>query len=263
MESKDNLYNIKAQLKSNNSDNKFRELKSDYFIQLLFNIIPKAKSLELVKYNKYMQKRININITVYKDYSEIYSPIEIEIITKIKKYENDKFINIEEKDKNYYHIYFNDNKEKEIKRTYLNVDDKVSKINIIIDYQVKSFYRLFSFCYIIEFINFKKFYRNNITNMSWMFNRCFSLKEINFTNFNTNNVTTMSGMFYICNSLKELDLSNFNTNNVTDMSAMFFGCTKLKELIVTNFNTNNVTDMHSMFLGCSSLNLSKFNHIFN
>ena len=69
MESKDNLYNIKAQLKSNNSDNKFRELKSDYFIQLLFNIIPKRKSLETIKYNEYIQKRIGIDFNNYKDYS--------------------------------------------------------------------------------------------------------------------------------------------------------------------------------------------------
>jgi len=263
MESKDNINNTKVQFKSKDSNNKFRDLKSDYFIQILFHIISKNKSLELIKYNKYIQKRINININDYKDYVEIYSPIEIEVIPKLKKYENDKFINIEEADKKYYHIYFNNNKKKEINRTYLNADDKVSKINIIIDYQVKSFYRLFSLCYIIESINFKKFYRNNITNMNFMFNRCYSLKEINFTNFNTDNVTDMSGMFYICNSLKELDLSKFNTNNVTDMSAMFFGCIKLKELNLTNFNTNNVTDMHSIFMGCSSLNLSKFRHIYN
>ena len=76
-----------------------------------------------------------------------------------------KFINIKEKDKEYYHIYFNDNKEKEIKRKNLNEDDKVTKINIIIDYQVTSFSYLFSDCKSIESINFKKFYRNNIIDM--------------------------------------------------------------------------------------------------
>ena len=43
-------------------------------------------------------------------------------------------------------IIYNDNKEKEIKSTYLNAYDKVSKINIIIDYQFTSFYGLFYKC---------------------------------------------------------------------------------------------------------------------
>ena len=36
----------------------------------------------------------------------------------------------------YYHIYFNNN---EIKRNYLDKNDNVEKLNIIIDYQIKSF----------------------------------------------------------------------------------------------------------------------------
>ena len=68
----------------------------------------------------------------------------------------------------------------------------------MIDYQVKSFYELFDDCKCIESINFKKFYRNNITDMSWMFDGCSSLKELNLNNFNTNNVTGMSGMFFGC-----------------------------------------------------------------
>ena len=57
----------------------------------------------------------------------------------------------------YYHIYFNDNKE-EIKRNYLNENDNVTKLKIIIDYQVKSFDSLFSNCECIEYICFKKFF---------------------------------------------------------------------------------------------------------
>ena len=79
----------------------------------------------------------------------------------------------------------------------------MKKIKIIIDYQVKSFNKLFFKCYCIESINFKKFYRNNIIDMSWMFNGCSSLKELNLTNFNTNNVTDMGEMFCGCKSLKE------------------------------------------------------------
>ena len=52
---------------------------------------------------------MNININDYKEYSEKYSPIEIEI--KLMENEYGKFINIKEEDKKYYHIYFNNNEE--------------------------------------------------------------------------------------------------------------------------------------------------------
>ena len=48
-----------------------------------------------------------------------------------------EFINIKEEDKKYYHIYFNDNKKKEIENTSLNIDNNAYKISIIIDYQIK------------------------------------------------------------------------------------------------------------------------------
>ena len=60
--------------------------------------------------------RINISIKDYKKCSElIYSSIEIEIKPVKNKY--GKFINIDEGNEKYYHIYFNNNKE-EIKRNY-------------------------------------------------------------------------------------------------------------------------------------------------
>jgi len=262
MEHKDASSKIKDQeiLKLINSNNKLKNLKSDYFIQKFFGYIYKRKSLEIIKCNKSIQKRMNININHYKEYSEIYSSIEIEIKPKENKY--GKFINFYEYEKKYYHIYYNDDKKEEIKSTCLYENDKISKINIIIDYHITSFKELFSCCICIESIYFKKFYRNNITNMNCMFNCCLSLKELNLNNFNTINVTDMSFMFFRCSSLKELNLNNFNTNNVTNMSFMFSWCSSLKELNLNNFNTNNVTYMSNMFYECSSLkelNLNNFN----
>ena len=148
-----------------------------------------------------------------------------------------RFINIKEGDEEYYHIYYNDNKKEEIKSTSLNENDKISKINIIIDYQVESFYELFNYCYCVESICFKKFYRNSVTDMNYMFWGCSSLKELNINNFNTNNVTNMGGMFYGCSSLKELNLNNFNTNNVTYMRWMFSKCSdELKLKLKSKFN---------------------------
>ena len=65
-------------------------------------------------------------------------------------------------------------------------------IKIIINYQVKSYNKLFNYCGYVNSINFRKFIRNNIIDMSYMFRWCSSLKELNFSNFNTNNVIDMN-----------------------------------------------------------------------
>ena len=88
------------------------------------------KSLEIIKYNKIIQKRINIDINNYKECSEKYSSIEIEIIPMKNRY--GEFIFIKENEKEYYHIYFNDNKKEEIKKTSINENNNISKINIIV-----------------------------------------------------------------------------------------------------------------------------------
>jgi len=106
-----------------------------------------------------MQKRINIDISHYKDYSEKFSSIELEIIPVKNKY--GPFIKIKDTYKEHFHIYFNENKENEIKSISINENDNVSKINIIIDYQVESFCNLFRQCVCIESIYFKKFFRKN------------------------------------------------------------------------------------------------------
>ena len=257
-----NSENSKKEVKEINKTrlkNKLYNLKSVYFIKKIMFNIPKNIFLEIIKYNKYLQNRLNLKINDYKECCEKYSSIEIEIIPAKNKF--GEFLRIKKENAKYYHIYFNNNKE-EIKRTHLNKEDNVSKIWIKIVYQITSFQDLFNYCVCIESINFKKFYRNNITNMSYMFHGCSSLKELNLSNFNTNNVTNLSFMFGGCSSLNELNLSNFNTYNVTDMNFMFHMCLSLEELNLSNFNTNKVISMNCMFFGCSSLkevNLSSFN----
>ena len=46
----------------------FKNLKNDYFLQLLFNILVKKKLLHIIKYNKNIKNRINIRIKEYKEY---------------------------------------------------------------------------------------------------------------------------------------------------------------------------------------------------
>ena len=140
--------------KENNKENEsakpnpiIEKIKSRYILSKIYDNMSKKKKLIIVKYNKRIQNRLNLSIQDYKEYCEI----EIEIIPIKDKY--GKFIYIKEKDKLYYHIYFNDNK-KEIKNKYeIKEGDKVKKIKIIIDYQIKSFEKLFYDCECIESID--------------------------------------------------------------------------------------------------------------
>ena len=118
----------------------------------VFNNLEKKRTLDIIKYNKILNKRINIDINDYKNYSETNTSIEIEIKPCKNKY--GEFINIYDKDKSYFHLYFNNNKE-EVKRNNFDENDNVKFIKIIIDYKIKSFYNLFYRCYCIESIYFK------------------------------------------------------------------------------------------------------------
>ena len=147
MDLKDKINTEKKIEKLNKSKNIFINIKSDYFIQKLFAYMQSGITLKIIKCNNNIKKRLNININDYKYFSEKYSSIKLEIISIQNEY--GPFI--------------------KIKKTKLNKEDNVSKINIIIDYQIKSFKDLFFYCKCIESIKFTKFYRNDITDMSWMF----------------------------------------------------------------------------------------------
>ena len=236
-----------------------QQIKSIYILKNILHYLSKKRVLLIIRYNKKIQNRLNLNFNNFKEYSKLYSTIEIELIPIENKYSN--IINISKEYEPYYHIYFNDNKE-ETKKNYIEEKDIIKIINIKIEHQIKSFKGLFSYCKYIKSINFKQFSRSGITDMSEMFRECISLEKIYLSNFNTENVTNMSYMFSWCKALKELNLSNFNTNNVTNMSYMFIGCSSLEKINLSNFNTNNVINMNLMFSKCSALkdiNLSNFN----
>ena len=74
----------------------FKNLKSDYFLIKLFDIMKKNKSLNIMKYNKNLKNRLNISIKDYKEYCQLYSSIEIELKLIDNKYS--KFINISDKE---------------------------------------------------------------------------------------------------------------------------------------------------------------------
>ena len=252
----DRIRQVIRKTEDGTNNNLFRNIKNKYLLKLIFNYLKKEKLLNIIRYNKEIQNRLEININDYIKCSKI----EIEIILwEGEKYLPFDFINVNKEDEPYFHIYFDDS-EKEIKKYSLNKEN-VNKIKVIIDYEVKSLRKLFYLCYKNKKITFKKFHRYDIKDMGYMFGECQGLIELNLSNFNTNNVTDMSGMFYNCPYIKELNLTNFSTNQVNNMSRMFQGCKSLKKLNLSSFNTNNVTDMYLMFAFCESLenlNLSNF-----
>ena len=147
------------------------KIKSIFILNKILSKFSRIRLLKLIKYNKNIQKKLNINIKKYRT-------IEIEIIPSDSF---GQFINIDKENEKYCHIYFNDNdNEKKIKK--LTSTDKVTKIKIILDYEIKSFANLFSdYCH--KKIIFKNFIRNDINNMRYIFSNWKCLYILIYLNF--------------------------------------------------------------------------------
>ena len=116
--------------KKGNKGNSLENIESKYILQLIFSNLLENILLPLVKYNKNIQEKLDKGINDYKNYKKVI----IEILP-INKTDKTTFINYK-KGKQYYHIYFNDEKE-EKHRNYFNKDENITKIKIIIDEQIK------------------------------------------------------------------------------------------------------------------------------
>ena len=64
-----NSINQKSKIK--NLNNILNNIKSVYFLQKVFNNIVKIKRLEITKYNKKLQKKLDLSINDYKEYSQL------------------------------------------------------------------------------------------------------------------------------------------------------------------------------------------------
>ena len=129
-------------------------IKNIYKIKQIFCYLDKRKALQIIRYNKKIQIKLNLELKDYKKFFEEYNKIIIEIIPIEKLYGSYTIINISDKYKDYYHIYFNDDYKTEIKKNTLRQEYNTKKINIIIDYQIKSFSELFKNLVYINKINF-------------------------------------------------------------------------------------------------------------
>ena len=224
------------------------KIRSKLIIKTIFQNIKENKLLQLIKYNKKIQNKLNISIGNYREYNQIQIQLKLdkEYIT-IKK-----FINFEIINKKYIHIYANKSKN-EYDSCFLNGIEWIWELNIILEFEFKKFKGLFKDCECLKEINIIKCNRKDIIDISEMFYGCKNLDKLNISNLKTDNVKDMSYIFYECSSLNEINLLNFNTSNVTNMQNMFEKCNKLEELNLYNFNTSNVIYMNDMFFECTSL----------
>ena len=114
------------------------KVKSPYNLESIFKYVNESFKLKLISHSKELQKKLNLSIKDYKNYSEI--DIELKLIDNIEN--GTDFVNPEFKYRNSLHIYFNDEL-KDQKRIFVKQNEKVSKIKIVIDYKVKTLEGLF------------------------------------------------------------------------------------------------------------------------
>ena len=240
------------------------EIKSVYILRKIFDNLYIKTNLKIIKNNNKLKQKLNISLN---NYIKIHNQIEIVIIPLEKENlpsAENTFINYNKKYSSHYHIFFNNDYTNEIPFNYITKFDNISQIKIIIDPEIKSFKELFKRCYCLKEFYLIKYYRKDISDLSYLFCGCSSLINLDISKLDTSNVNNMSGMFWGCALLKEVNLSSFNTFNVTNMHCLFNFCSSLKKVNLDNFNTEKVTDMSNMFEACEKLeeiNLYNFNTI--
>ena len=178
---------IEEQKDTNSNNIRYLDkMKGQFTLKYIFLYLKPNKQLQLIRYNKRYQEKLNIGIN---DYEREYKKIEISIELNPIKNNPSKFINITKKNEPHFHIFFNDDvRETTKKKNYLMKSDGVKKVKIVIDDGVKSLAKLFMECKCIRRINFIKFNIKEIKNMSRMFQSCSSLEEILFSNIITEKV---------------------------------------------------------------------------
>jgi len=269
------------------------KIKSSYNLKELFSFVGEKIELQLLKYNKFLQKRLDLTLKDYETFKNIIINLkfDVEYVNKLrneykelkKKIDNKNYDNEDQKKKLNSEL---NNKEHELKKNrfmglpFFNLYKEFIKIYYIRD-QDKSeeaensaFYNFFEDKPIPDIkICIDK--NGNITDCFSMFANCETIKEIEFVKFYTKDVTSMRHMFYLCSHLRHLDLSNFDTSNVTTMFGLCKKCYSLESFKISEkFITSKVDDMQYLFEDCNNLvevdlhyldtsNIDNFSYMFN
>ena len=129
---------------TNKDKNKMKCIKCIYIFRQLIDNLKEVRLLKLIKYNKKLQKKLNLNINNYMEFQKI--KIELNTFNAgIKIF----FIGMPIFKHSFFHIYFDDDKN-EIKKNYFTTNENVTKITILIDRGIDSLRKLFSDCKCIE-----------------------------------------------------------------------------------------------------------------
>ena len=140
-----------SEIKSTNEkENIFNNIKSKFIIKIIFKNIKKEKYYNIIRYNQKIQNRLNIGLIDYKKLSQKNNCIEI-FFSKETVINKDTFKFIW--NSNCYHFY-NDDEELDF-NSKNNIT--VSRINLSIDFEVKSLIGLFKDKKFISKINLSKF----------------------------------------------------------------------------------------------------------
>ena len=226
-------------------------IKSKNNLRKLFNQLTTLQKLRIIRQNKKIQNKLNISKKDYEEYCTTIIEIVPYAISILEA--QSKYINIINNiDKKYIHIFFDDSKD-ETHVEYLTNTDNVKKIKIIIDKEIKSFFRLFSQCKCIKRFKLSYCKRKDLPSMKYMFDECSSLEEIEMDRDVDFSATDMSYMFNNCSSLKKVDMPNVRAYTVKTLNNIFQGCKSLVQLNISRLNTDQVTDMAHVFDGCSRL----------
>ena len=133
-----------------------QKISSKYILIKIFNILKEERLLNLINYNKKLQKIMKLK---KKDYENEYFKIKLELFPIENIY--GKFINYLSHTK----IYFND-MVNEIKNKFITKDNEVHIIRIIINRNKKFLSNLFYGCKCIKKLKITKFNREDIETLA-------------------------------------------------------------------------------------------------
>ena len=272
-----NLLKINA-INNYNINYSINDIKCSYLINDVFEFIGSERNkLNLIKYNKELQRKLDKDIYDYQRFKFIIFYVEginkdVTFINKNKFNDNSIII----KDTNVSRIkkilvkstalvkYFDDF----TKGLFSNLDGIVS-VRIIKRYPNEYYYnrltlnfsKLFRGCTNLKKVTFQDDSEFLLDNTSEMFKNCINLQHIEgLKNLNTINVFKMNGLFQNCKSLKYIKgIEKWNLKYVKNMSSMFQGCSSLiclPDISKWTFRTyyeGSYVNMSALFKNCLSL----------